>query len=99
MKHKQLATLLALMLLSFQLFAQGRVSGRVYDSKTGSPVEYATVALLSAQDSHLVTGTVTEGNGSFAVPVDFGRYLLRVSCMSYQTYFYPQTVVLTKNHA
>ena len=46
MKHKQLATLLALMLLSFQLFAQGRVSGRVYDSKTGSPVEYATVALL-----------------------------------------------------
>ena len=99
MKHKQLATLLALMLLSFQLFAQGRVSGRVYDSKTGSPVEYATVALLSAQDSHLVTGTVTEGNGSFAVPVDFGRYLLRVSFMGYQTYFYPQAVVLTKNHS
>ena len=39
--------------------AQGKISGKVYDSKSGLPVEYATVAVLKVQDSSLVTGTVT----------------------------------------
>ena len=75
--------------------AQGKISGKVYDSKSGLPVEYATVAVLKVQDSSLVTGTVTESNGSFSVNAAYGKYLLRISFMGYQTYFHPQAVVLS----
>ena len=85
MKHRQLATLLALMIIATQLLAQGKISGKVYDSKTGSPVEYATVAVLNAKDSSLVTGTVTESNGSFSMKAAYGRYLVRLSFMGYET--------------
>lgn len=98
MKHRQLATLLALMIIATQVLAQGKITGRVYDSKTGAHVEYATVAVLNAKDSSLVTGTVTESNGSFSVKAAYGRYLVRVSFMGYETYFYPQTVVLSEKH-
>ena len=63
--------------------AQGRISGRVYDTKSGQPVEYATVAVLKVKDSTLVTGTVSESNGSFSVDVPYGRYLVRISFMGY----------------
>ena len=56
--------------------AQGKISGRVYDTKSGQPIEYATVAVLKVKDSSLVTGTVTESNGSFSVPTfTLRRYL------------------------
>ena len=89
---------MALLLGATQLFAQGKITGKVYDSKSGAPVEYATVAVLNAKDSSLVTGTVTESNGSFSVKAAHGRYLVRVSFMGYNTYFYPNVVVLSDKH-
>ena len=99
MKYRQLATLLALIIVATQLHAQGKISGKVLDSKTGTAVEYATVAVLNAKDSSLVTGTVTEGNGSFSVKAAYGRYLVRISFMGYETYFYPNVVLLSEKHA
>ena len=90
MKHRQWATLLALMIIATQLFAQGKITGRVYDKNTGASIEYATIAVLNAKDSALVTGTVTEGNGTFTVKAAYGRYLVRVSFMGYETHFYPK---------
>ena len=89
MRYKKLATLLAMMFFATQLFAQGKITGRVYDSKTGAHVEYATVAVLNAKDSSLATGTVTESNGSFAVKVGYGRYLIRVSFMGMRPFIIP----------
>lgn len=80
--------------------AQGKINGRVYDSKTGQPIEYATVAVLKVKDSALVTGTVTEQNGTFSTKADYGTYLVRISFMGYQTYFHPSKVVLSaKNNS
>ena len=78
--------------------AQGTISGRVYDSKTGHPIEYATVAVLKVKDSSLVTGTVTEANGSFSTKANNGTYLVRISFMGYQTYFHPHHVTLNEKH-
>ena len=99
MKHRQWATLLALMIIATQLFAQGKITGRVYDKNTGASIEYATIAVLNAKDSALVTGTVTEGNGTFSVKAAYGRYLVRVSFMGYETYFYPKEVLLNEKQA
>ena len=73
---------------------QGVVVGRVIDARTGEYIEYANVALLKASDSTLVNGTVSEGNGSFAVTAPNGRYLLRVTFMGYDTYFHSQPLTL-----
>ena len=77
--------------------AQGRISGKVYDSHSGQPVEYATVAILKVSDSSLVTGTVTEPNGAFSTNVANGRYLVRISFMGYHTFFYPKQVTIGNN--
>ena len=99
MNHRRLATLLALMISATQLFAQGKITGRVYDKNTGAAIEYATIAVLNAKDSALVTGTVTEGNGTFTVKAAYGKYLVRVSFMGYETHFYPKEVVLNEKQA
>ena len=88
------------MMLALPMIAwaqQGTVKGRVVDARTGENIEYANVALLKAKDSTLVNGTVSEGNGSFAVTAPYGRYLLRVTFMGYETYFHSQPVTLGDN--
>ena len=81
------------------VMAQGKISGRVYDSKSGQPIEYATIAVLKVQDSALVTGTVSESNGSFEVTAPYGKYLVRVSFMGYKPYVHPETVTLGERQA
>ena len=76
------------------LAQQGTVKGRVVDARTGENIEYANIALLRAADSSLVNGTVSESNGSFAVTAPYGRYLLRVTFIGYDTYFHSQPVTL-----
>ena len=51
----------------------------------GQPVAYANVALLSSQDSSLITGGVTNENGLFVIPCDTLPVLARVSYVGYQT--------------
>lgn len=64
--------------------SQGTVRGVVVDAEEGGPVPGASVALHSAADSSLVTGTVTAGDGSFSIEgVRPGSYYLRVSYVGY----------------
>lgn len=99
MKAWKFVALFCAMLLSGNvLFAQGKVTGKVIDSKSGSAVEYATVALLRPADSSLVNGSVTSSNGSFSVSVAYGKYLLRVSFMGYNTYYHTSTITLSQSN-
>lgn len=98
MRFKFPVILFVLLSLSLQVLAQGKITGRVFDGKSGAPIEYATVAILKVGDSSLVTGSVTEANGSFAVKVAYGKYLVRVSFMGYTTYFHAAPVQLSEKH-
>ena len=85
------------MMLALPMLAwaqQGTVKGRVVDARTGENIEYANIALLKAKDSTLVNGTVSESNGSFVITAPYGRYLLRVTFIGYETYFHSQPVTL-----
>ncbi len=74
----------------------GTISGKVFDASTNQPIEYATVAILKPKDSSLVNGTVTGNNGSFAVEnLPLGNYIVRITFIGYQTYYYPQAIVLS----
>jgi outer membrane receptor protein involved in Fe transport len=73
--------------------AHAELMGKLLDDQTGKPVEYASVALLNASDSALVTGMLSKGNGDFSFsPVKPGSYILKIYFIGYQTFFKAVTV-------
>lgn len=81
---RRAATIIILILLSAVSFAQGRTSlirGRVVE-RDGSPVMYASIALLS--DGGIVTGTMTDTTGLFTIKGQFaGEHIMKVSAIGY----------------
>lgn len=65
--------------------AFGQVRGVVVEQGSGNPVEFANVAFLSATDSTLVTGAVTDMDGAFCFNDVPARGILRVSFLGYRT--------------
>ncbi|MEH0152692.1 TonB-dependent receptor [Limibacter armeniacum] len=62
-----------------------QISGKIVD-EANSPLEYATVAIYQQKDSLLVTGNVTEPNGSFIIPfVEAGAYYVVASFIGYKS--------------
>lgn len=61
----------------------GWITGKVVDSATGEPLEYATVSVL--QDGELVTGGITEPKGLFKIAVEPGEYTLSIQFVTYET--------------
>lgn len=52
----------------FFAFSQGiSITGRLVDSDSGKPIEYATVQLLQLPDSVFMTGCVSSADGSFSM--------------------------------
>ncbi|MDR2144979.1 MAG: TonB-dependent receptor [Tannerella sp.] len=67
----------------FSLNAQQQITGIVKDSKDGSPVAFATAALLRP-DSSAITGVMVNDSGKFVISgVAAGNYLLQVSFVGY----------------
>ncbi|MCW3106546.1 MAG: iron complex outerrane recepter protein [Segetibacter sp.] len=62
---RKLFLLLILSTISFSLFAQKTISGKITDSKTGEPLPGVTVRLKSAK-----TGTLTNNEGVFTLKVN-----------------------------
>lgn len=109
--RKIVGLLTGLLLISqHQLFAQrpaggngkaaesGVLYGKLQDAQTGKPVEYASVALLRATDSTVVTGMLSKNNGDFIFEqVAFGRYLLKINFIGYESVFRPATLNAKNN--
>lgn len=67
--------------------AQSAISGKIIDEKN-EPIMMASVAILNAKDSTLITGTTADENGFFKIENlkrDF--YLIKISSLGYQTKF------------
>ena len=61
------------------------VIGIVVDADSNEPLEYATVALLNAMDSALITGLVTNASGEFRLRAKQGDYWVKIDFIGYQT--------------
>ena len=71
------------------VYAQRVVSGQVVD-EAGEAVPFANVVLLTAADSALVTGGVTDETGAFRLETDAaGQTLLKVSFVGYADLWMP----------
>lgn len=73
-------------LMSVQNLFAHSITGQVKDGKSEQSIPYASISLYNANDSSLITGTVSGTDGHFAITkVASGEYDLRVSFMGYQT--------------
>ena len=63
--------------------SEGKVTGRIVDAESGTPLEYATISLFNASDSSLVNGATTDPQGNFTVEAPLGRYYARLQFLSY----------------
>ncbi|HWZ35865.1 MAG TPA: carboxypeptidase-like regulatory domain-containing protein, partial [Mucilaginibacter sp.] len=91
--NKLLICLLLLCIYTTTTHAQSKssVSGTVVDSLSKAPIEFATVAIINAKDTSLISYTLTQNNGSFklsGLPVSVQTKLI-VSAMGYGTFRQP----------
>ena len=82
--------LVTLLFITVPSFAFGQVmeatiQGEIVDPTTESPLEFATISVLAAHDSSIVTGAVTDFEGRFEIKTTVGSYLLKVDFIGYQT--------------
>jgi hypothetical protein len=62
----------------------GTIRGKIFDSRSRQPLEYANVVLFSMRDSAMVTGTVSDSAGRFEMRnVPFGSYYLVTNFIGY----------------
>ncbi|MDB5242057.1 MAG: TonB-dependent receptor, partial [Spirosoma sp.] len=77
-----------ILFINFSSFAQspGTLSGQVVDSLTRKPLLEASVSLLLARDSSLVSFGITDGEGRFSFPkIGEGQYRVLVSYVGYRS--------------
>src|SRR5690554_1432172 len=83
-----LITTLLLLSISYSAYAQSvQLKGRATDRSSGSSLEFANIALLSPSDSSVVTGGMTDLDGSFDFQAEAGSYIFRVGFIGYDSYF------------
>jgi hypothetical protein len=71
----------------FQIEDTGSITGSL-KTRSGDPIPFATVRLLSAIDSTLVKGAVADSAGRFDFQgVRFGKYIIGLTSISSKTFF------------
>jgi iron complex outermembrane receptor protein len=88
MGYQHLFIFLAVFLGSVHLAQAQTVTlkGKVIDGSSGQPLEFANIALLHAGDSSVITGGMSDLDGSFSFEGKPGDYLFRVGFIGYQDF-------------
>jgi len=67
-----------------------KISGRVTDTLSKQPVEYATVSVINSSTKKIVDGTITDKKGMFQIKkLKKGTYNLSVQCIGYMDLHVP----------
>jgi hypothetical protein len=87
---KKAFAFIALLIFSSAVFAQnkGAIKGNILDSVSKAPIEYATVAIINAKDTSLISYTLTQKDGAFklsGIPTGIETKLI-ISSMGYGTF-------------
>ncbi|WP_425236119.1 TonB-dependent receptor domain-containing protein [Ulvibacterium sp.] len=76
----------ALILFFVSHFTLAQITGKISSSDTRAPLEYATAALYHQENSELVAGVITDGEGVFVLTdLKKGMYYLEVSFIGFET--------------
>ena len=84
---RKIVFIVVLTMVSAVCSAQQIVTGKLISDKDKQPVMYANVAMLRADDSTFVRGTVTDDKGIYSLKNDTVATVLRISAMGYGTVF------------
>ncbi|HSF55819.1 MAG TPA: TonB-dependent receptor, partial [Algoriphagus sp.] len=74
-------------LTSFVQAQEVSLKGKIADGSTEEPLEFANIALLNPTDSTLVTGGMSDLDGTFSFVGKPGDYLFRVGFIGYKDFF------------
>ena len=92
MKKLLVAVFLTVFVLNFSVHAQdGNITGKIID-ENDAPVAYASVAVLDSVESSVVTGASSDSTGTFNIDVSPGKYVVKVTFISYENYTESVTV-------
>ena len=81
----RIITVLVFLFTSWFIFSQQvELSGNVKDKKTSEGLSGARVMLLSPADSSVVSGAVSDDEGSYSFSAAPGKYILKVTFFSYK---------------
>lgn len=86
MNMKRFFYLVAIILCSIGTLEAQSITGCVVD-ENDSPIEYANIALLSAKDSVVIVGGVSNERGTFTLQSKESDVLIKVSYVGYQTVY------------
>lgn len=104
--RKIIVSLFVLLSLLGQLAAQAPVNtagaaiirGKIIDSLSGKPLEYATITLLNSSNGKTITGTTSNTAGQFALEnIATGEYRLLVEFIGYKSITVPRLVIAKRN--
>lgn len=63
----------------------GKITGKVIDTETQTPMEYANVSVFRKQDSKLVTGSISNASGMFVIAdLPYGAYYVEASFIGFE---------------
>lgn len=86
---KKLTLITLLTFTTWTVLGQQIVTGKLTSDKDGKPVMYANVAMLRADDSTFLRGTITDDKGVYSIKNDTLPTILRFSAMGFATVFEP----------
>lgn len=77
--------------------AAGKITGRILDSLSGQPIEYATIGLFTQNENKVVNGAATNSKGIFKITnVSEGTYKLMINFIGYNKSKYRNVVLSTQ---
>ena len=64
---------------------KGNISGRIVDSTTKKPLEYASISLINIINNKIIEGTISNSKGRFTMNnINTGEYIILISYLGYQ---------------
>lgn len=76
----------------------GRIEGKVYESGTTVPVEFANVIIYNPSDSSMITGGLSDANGIFNLKdIPFGEYYMVIDFIGFDKQVISNVNISAKN--
>ena len=79
--------LLASLFFSFTSSTKSvKVTGKVIDQTTQSPLGYATITFINSKTKNIVAGETTDESGIFKLKIPTGKYNIKIEFLSFKSY-------------